>query len=59
MKGKPGDTRKEITSHVASTSKHQESKGAQGGSASVAKSVNMPNPLKGLQLSLYPIIKEH
>lgn len=59
MKERPGDARKETTQQTASGPKHEERGRVQGQHVSATRSVSMPNPLKGLQLSLYPIIKEH
>ena len=59
MKERSGDTRKEGSVQVSSSIRHEEKIVTQGRTASVAKSASMPNPVKGLRLSLYPIIKEH
>lgn len=57
MKERPGDTRKEDAVRGSYNVKREEA--TRERIANVTKSANMPNPVKGLQLSLYPIIKEH
>jgi hypothetical protein len=59
MKESRGETRKEDAAEVISDTRHKEKPVTQDRTASAPKPNGMPNPLKGLQLSLYPIIKEH
>ncbi len=59
MQERPGEMRKESAPRVASGPQQEEGGRVQGGPMSMARSVGMPNPVKGLQLSLYPIVKEH
>ena len=59
MKESRGETRKEGADEVISDGRHKESPITQDRTASAPKPNGMPNPVKGLRLSLYPIIKEH
>lgn len=59
MKERPADMERERGPQVAANAKRRERRPMQNGPVSVTKSESVPNPLKGLQLSLYPIVKEH
>jgi hypothetical protein len=59
MKERSGDTSKEGVTQVNLNAKHEDKIATQGKMARAAKSASMPNPVRGLRLSLYPIIKEH
>lgn len=54
MKENRGDTRKDVVTQSKSDSNKAEKK-----MAVHEKPGSMPNPVKGLTLSLYPMIKEH
>ena len=53
MREKEGDTRKEVE-QINSNRNKEEAR-----ISDRAKPNSMPNPVKGLTLSLYPMIKEH
>jgi hypothetical protein len=53
MKESRGDTRKDVVTQSKSDNKAEKRIVAR------EKPDSMPNPVKGLTLSLYPIIKEH
>jgi hypothetical protein len=53
MKEDRRETRAKVSAHTSSNNK------AQKKTVPAERPIAMPNPLKGLQLSLYPIIKEH
>jgi gamma-glutamyltranspeptidase len=59
MQGRPGETRRGTAPRTASSPRLEEQGRAHGEPVNGAKSAGMPNLVKGLQLSLYPIIKEH
>jgi hypothetical protein len=59
MKESRGETRKEGAAEIVSDTRHKERPVTQDPPTSTARPNSMPNPVKGLRLSLYPIIKEH
>jgi hypothetical protein len=60
MKESRGETRKEGADRIMSDVRHKENPViAQDRTPSASKPNGMPNPVKGLPLSLYPIVKEH
>jgi|GEM_PF-7052282 len=59
MNGNLGDTKRESIPAIGSNTKRDERKIAQDRTASVGRFTAMPNPVKGLRLSLYPMVKEH
>lgn len=53
MKESQRETKPDASAHISSDNK------AEKRMVAVERPATMPNPVKGLQLSLYPIIKEH